>query len=364
MHQYRQPTPDGALGPAGWSLVLALSLSMPAPQSLVLQLTLAAGLALVTDPARELKVLRVTPAGDAAPTTAVTVTFDRPVAGSLDRIVDARAIFAMTPPGGRRGRLARPRHPALPARGAAHAERRLHRHRRRLVHGDGREPAGPALSVHVPRPGTPGARRLAGRAERRLALPPARRPVRPRAGRSGRLGGGEPGPRTSSSTSSAGRRARFGSRVESQRSVTADDRWDFREAGGWDRDRTRRSAPPGGPARAPERRCRTAAPASWSSRRRFDEQGIARLQRWAFSTYGDFRLERAECGWNRTDCPTGPIVLTFSTPVRGADLRTPPHAPARRPLRAERHGRSPEPVGRSTPGSPRAPATRWCSTAA
>src|SRR5207247_9439729 len=44
-----------------------------------------------------LKVLRTAPADEAAPTSVVSVTFDRPVAGSLDRTVDPKAIFTIAP---------------------------------------------------------------------------------------------------------------------------------------------------------------------------------------------------------------------------------------------------------------------------
>src|SRR2546427_7286619 len=44
-----------------------------------------------------LKVLRTAPSDEAAPTSVVAVTFDRPVAGSLDRTVDPKAIFTITP---------------------------------------------------------------------------------------------------------------------------------------------------------------------------------------------------------------------------------------------------------------------------
>jgi uncharacterized protein YfaS (alpha-2-macroglobulin family) len=47
---------------------------------------------------RPLGVLRVSPTGSADPTTIVTVTFDRPVAGQLDGTVDPRAIFSIAPP--------------------------------------------------------------------------------------------------------------------------------------------------------------------------------------------------------------------------------------------------------------------------
>src|SRR5438309_10651930 len=44
-----------------------------------------------------LKILRTAPTDEAAPTSVVAVTFDRPVAGSLDRTVDPKAIFTITP---------------------------------------------------------------------------------------------------------------------------------------------------------------------------------------------------------------------------------------------------------------------------
>src|SRR5438876_12269876 len=50
-----------------------------------------------------LKILRTAPADEATPTSVVTVTFDRPVAGSLDRTVDPKAIFTIAP--GVEGRL-------------------------------------------------------------------------------------------------------------------------------------------------------------------------------------------------------------------------------------------------------------------
>jgi uncharacterized protein YfaS (alpha-2-macroglobulin family) len=45
-----------------------------------------------------LRVLRVSPTSPADPTAAVTVTFDRPVAGQLDGTVDPRTIFSIAPP--------------------------------------------------------------------------------------------------------------------------------------------------------------------------------------------------------------------------------------------------------------------------
>src|ERR1043166_2804531 len=44
-----------------------------------------------------LRVIRAPPAGAADPASAVTVTFDRPVAGSLDRTVDPKTVLALEP---------------------------------------------------------------------------------------------------------------------------------------------------------------------------------------------------------------------------------------------------------------------------
>src|SRR2546428_13841568 len=52
---------------------------------------------LVVSASIRLRVLGVTPTDRAAATTIVAVTFDRPVAGSLDASVDPKRIFTITP---------------------------------------------------------------------------------------------------------------------------------------------------------------------------------------------------------------------------------------------------------------------------
>jgi len=52
---------------------------------------------LAASPPPALRVLRVSPSSPAEPTAVVTVTFDRPVAGSLDGTVDPRSIFSIAP---------------------------------------------------------------------------------------------------------------------------------------------------------------------------------------------------------------------------------------------------------------------------
>ncbi|HJR62962.1 MAG TPA: MG2 domain-containing protein [Gemmatimonadaceae bacterium] len=61
-------------------------------------LALAATAALMSGPADTLRVMRVSPSGEATPTQPITVTFDRPVAGSLDYSVDASRVFRIDPP--------------------------------------------------------------------------------------------------------------------------------------------------------------------------------------------------------------------------------------------------------------------------
>ena len=70
---------------------------MPFPTALSVRLVAALVAGAVLEPGGELRVLRVTPSSDAAPTASITVTFDRPVAGSLDRTVDPKAIFSIAP---------------------------------------------------------------------------------------------------------------------------------------------------------------------------------------------------------------------------------------------------------------------------
>jgi alpha-2-macroglobulin len=293
---------------------------MLSPQSLALRFALAAGLGVVADPGAELRVLRVVPSGDASPTTAVTVTFDRPVAGSLDRTVDPGALFAITPavagavdwrdPVTLRFRPAAPLTPntsytvTVANSFAAMDGSRL------------REPYAFTFRVRGPRvlAGSPigpngGTRYLAPDARFDLVVDA---PVDPAAVEAAtyvefnRL---------------CSRPGVVRLAVEGQRAITADDRWDFREAGGWDRDRSA----------DPLRRVVRLAPRTPLAHgcagdlvlpAAFDQRGGTEPLRWGLATYGDFRLARAGCGWEGiVFCPTGPLVLRFSTPVRGSEVQ-------------------------------------------
>jgi uncharacterized protein YfaS (alpha-2-macroglobulin family) len=288
-------------------------------QPLVLRLVLAAGVGLQADAGADLRVLRVTPSGEAAPTTTVTVTFDRPVAGSLDRTVDPHAVFTIAPavPGTLDWRdpvtiRFRPAAP-LPANASYIVTLAT-----TFTAMDGSRLASPysfRFRVRGPRvlAGSPvgpngGARFLPPDARFDLVVDaPVDSAV---VGRSAYL----------EFDRLCSRPGAVRLSVESERTVAQDDRWDFREAGGWDRDRSAdplRRVVRLAPRTALPRGCTGAlvVPAA------FDQQSAARLQRWGFATYGDFRLAGATCAWNRTACPTGPLVVSFSTPVRGAELR-------------------------------------------
>ncbi|HET7423626.1 MAG TPA: alpha-2-macroglobulin family protein [Gemmatimonadales bacterium] len=291
---------------------------MSPSQLLVFRLVTAAGLVAAADPGTELQVLRVSPGTDAAPTAAVTVTFDRPVAGSLDRSVDPEGIFRIEPTV--RGRLDwrdpvtlrfRPDAP-LPADASY------------TITVSDRFEAMDGSRLRVPY-----VHRFRVRGPRILASQPITQ------------GGGAPfltpdtrfelvvdAPLDTAQANASvylefNRFCRQGGvirlRVEDQRPVREDDRWDFREAGGWDRDR----------AADPLRRVvrlapRTPLPLACSGElvvpSAFDDAGRASPQRWPLSTYGPLRVVKAACGWEGRYCPTGPVTLRFSTPVRGADV--------------------------------------------
>ncbi|MBA3317904.1 MAG: hypothetical protein H0T50_07400, partial [Gemmatimonadales bacterium] len=287
-------------------------------QTLSLNLLAAAGLLLVADAPPELRVLRVIPTEAAAPTATVTITFDRPVAGSLDRTVDPRGLFRIDPavagevdwrdPVTLRFRPAAP----LPADRSFTVTVS-----NRFEAMDGSRLAAPFVHSFRVR----GSRILAGfpvgPSERGHYLAP-----------DSRFDLVVDAPVDSSVVNNSvyltfDRLCRGPGivrlRVEAQRPITPDDRWDFREAGGWDRDRAAdplrrvvRFVP-----RVPlPRGCQghLVAPAS------FDDRGRAEPRRWELATYGAFRLVSARCSWGGSVCPTGPLTVRFSTPVRGADV--------------------------------------------
>lgn len=104
----------------------------------------------------------------------------------------------------------------------------------------------------------------------------------------------------------------------SQGAIPDDAPWQFKEAGGWERERAsdplrrvvtltlERPLPYGcsGDLVAPEA---------------IDAEKPGKLSRWAIESYGKLELTDAECR-GHTFCPNGPFTLTFSTPIKGAEL--------------------------------------------
>jgi uncharacterized protein YfaS (alpha-2-macroglobulin family) len=266
-----------------------------------------------------LRVIRVAPTGDAGPLQQISVTFDRPVAGSLDQSVDPATIFRIEP--AVRGRLEwrdpvtirlTPAAPLTP--GAQYTV---------TLSNGFHAMDGSALSEPY---------RFTFRAHGPLLLTGS--PVAP----GGAIGGHvAPNQRfalvyssavdlaTLSGTAYVELSATCGGqnviRLEalSQRPVQSDDRGGFREAGGWERDRSidsLRRVVQLAPRSPLPRGCR----AELVLPSELTEQGSRATARWPFTTYGDLALESLNCADSQQYCPTGPLRLTFTNPVRGSEV--------------------------------------------
>jgi uncharacterized protein YfaS (alpha-2-macroglobulin family) len=266
-----------------------------------------------------LKVLRVTPSTDADPTTVVMVTFDRPVAGWLDRSIDPQGIVTITP--NVKGKLEwrdpitirfTPAAPLTP-----NTEYRV-----MVSNGfdamDGSRLEAPyTFSFRVR-----GARLLAGSpvsaGNRPRFITPQSRfellfsivPDLDRLAATARLEFAGP---------CAGARTQVRLRPMSQRAVTDKDPYAYREAGGYNRNRAadslRRVV-----SLVPEAALPLGCTGELVVPSTLDDEGTSRYERWRFETYSPLQLVNASCGTAWKTCPTGPIVVTFSTPVPGAEV--------------------------------------------
>jgi alpha-2-macroglobulin len=278
---------------------------------------LAAVAALVTDAPSPLRVIRVTPAEEADPSSIVTVTFDRPVAGSLDKSVDPRTVLTIEPaltgtwdwrdPVTVRFRPARPLSAGQTLNLTVQPG---------FTAMDGSALAAPyrwSLRVRGPRvltgmPAGPGqlARFLPADARFQLVLSAPADPallarlVYLELHRSCPASGViplRPGPQTP---------------------LPEDAPWQFKEAGGWERDQSadslRRVI-----TLTPERPLPYGCSGDLVVPTAIDAERPGEPQRWPVATYGRFELLEASCG-EREYCPTGPFYLRFSTPVKGAEL--------------------------------------------
>lgn len=263
-----------------------------------------------------LRVIRVTPSGDAAPLAEITVTFDRPVAGSLDRTVDPRGILHVVPEVHGRVEWRDPvtirLSPAAPlAPGATYAV---------TVANDFHAMDGSAL---------PGAYRFQFRVHGPLLLAgvpivPDGRPNYARLDQRFRLVFSSPVDLAMLSraaylelSASCGGRRIVPLRALSQRGIEKDDEV-LEEAGGWQRNRAvdslRRVV-----LLAPDTTLPRGCPGELVAPMEVEAPVTHGYARVPFATHGDFHVATLVCN-DTAYCPTGPLWLRFSTPVRGSEV--------------------------------------------
>lgn len=268
-----------------------------------------------------LRVVRTTPApnADAGPLQQISVTFDRPVAGSLDRTVDPATIFHIEP--AVRGRLEwrdpvtiRLTPNAALAPGArytvaiANSFHAMDGSALAQPYTFGFRAHGPLLLTGSPVASTGTALHVAPNQPFELVYSsPVDLPTLT-------------GTAYIEVSATCGGQNVVRLDARSQRPIASDDIYEFREAGGWQRDRATDSL----------RRVVVLAPRSPLPRdcsaqlvipTELSPEGSRGSTRWAFATYGDLKLAKIECSDDReTYCPTGPLNLTFTNPVRGAEV--------------------------------------------
>src|SRR5439155_11869000 len=275
--------------------------------------------AYATSAQEPLKILRTAPADEAAPTSVVTVTFDRPVAGSLDRTVDPKAIFTIAP--GVEGRLEWRDPvtirftPAAPL--ASNIEYTVTVASTFAAMGGSRLEAPYRFTLRVRGPRLPTGSPVSGTRHPRFVTPATRFELvysapadLVRLAATAHLEFNE---------SCAGRRVIRLKPVD-QRAVSSKDSWEYKEAGGYQRDRTtdslRRVV-----SLTPEALLPGACAGELVAQTILDAEGTSAFVRWNFQTYGPLRLLNAGClAGPGAHCPTGPIKLEFTTPVRGASV--------------------------------------------
>ena len=274
-----------------------------------------------------LRVIRSSPERTAAPTDQITVTFDRPVAGSLDQSVDASKILSVAPAiAGRiewRDPVTIRLTPAAPLPsgrsytvtvatgframdGSALAAPHSFTFRVRGSTLIGGAPVGPNPGRNASPPSV--VRQLTPEQHFRLAYSTAVDLDAVSASafiEMNRSCGGESIVRLT---------------ALSQRRITKDDGERLRAAGGWDRDESQDSL-----RRVVELVPRTRLPRACSGELVVPSEVSTRPDaepiRLPFETYGDFRIASATCADGQTYCPTGPVRVTFTTPVRGAEVQ-------------------------------------------
>jgi uncharacterized protein YfaS (alpha-2-macroglobulin family) len=266
-----------------------------------------------------LRVIRTTPAADASPSSTITVTFDRPVAGSLDRTIDPRTILTITP--AVQGKLewrdpvtlrltpsvllqANTRYTVT----VANNFRAMDGSQLTAPYTFGFRVQGPVFEAAFP--GDDRARFSEHVAPNQRFLVVYSAPVD--------LAALSAAVYAEFNGACAGTRRIVRFRATTQRAISSDDAPQIRYA---------RSERRGGadslrrlvvvqPTSAMPYACggELVVPAEVASDL---PRGYARVP---FRTYGELRLTPVECAWGNNFCPTGPIALKFTNPVRGSEV--------------------------------------------
>ncbi len=266
-----------------------------------------------------LKVLRTAPADEATAASVVTITFDRPVAGWLDRTVDLKAIFTIAP--AVKGRLEW-RDPVTirftPAAPLAANTEYTVTVANTFTAMDGSRLEGPYRFTFRVR----GPRLLTG-----SPVSANRHPKFVTPGTRFELVYSAPADLKQLATTShlelnesCAERRMIRLKPADQRPITSTDPWEYKEAGGYQRDRSadslRRVI-----SLVPEAPLPTACSGELVAPSILDAEGTSAFARWDFQTYGPLRLLNVGClSRPGAHCPTGPIKLEFSTPLRGASV--------------------------------------------
>ena len=285
--------------------------------SLRVALTVAA-VAVVADSPSTLRVIRTTPSPEAGPTTTISVSFDRPVAGSLDQSVDPRTVVTTEPaiagilewrdpvtirltpteslsPGVSYTVTVRPTFAALDGSRLAEPYRFTFRVTGpEILAGD---PVGPSDQPRFLGP-EPTFRLVTSAPVDSLTLV--------------RLAYLE-------LDAACQRPGTIRLRLIDQRTINDSMPGQFKEAGGWDRDRSadglRRVV-----SLAPTRPLPLGCHGALVLPGYLDQAALGTVRRWPFATYGALRIEQALCDGGERACPVGPVQLRFTTPVRGAEV--------------------------------------------
>lgn len=283
--------------------------------AVAVSLALAPALALGQETPEPLRVLRASPLGAATELSEVVVTFDRPVAGNLDATIDPRRVLRIEP--AVQGTLAW-RDPVTVVFTPAARLRMLAWYTVTVTNGframDGSRLEKPyAFTFRVRGPKllsenlvTPGAQlnQLPPQPRFELVWSSAVDPARVAQAAYLEFNQLCQGPRG------------VHLRAVGTRRIRETDDWALRDAGGYARDRRLDSL----------RRVVTLVPATPLARgcdgalvAATDLEAGAEFKRFPIHTYGAFALDSARCP-EQPYCPTGPVQLSFTTPVRGADV--------------------------------------------